>query len=166
MSWWRRSHLSVVLLSVLAISSSFGAAVLRPREDPDSQRRLDGISVTRAYLGGMEQGRLDSLDLLFLSEGRSSILENASDEGSWEHYRDHHLRPEMARASDFKFTVTNEKAELFDSTILVRQVGRFTVQVGEEVRAYRVAVSYVIVEDAGELKIAHLHWSSRPQKEQ
>ena len=110
----------------------------------------------------MEQGKFETLDRLFLPEGRSSILENASDEGSWEHYRDHHLKPEMESATNFRFTVTDEQAEQYGSTVLVRQVGSFTVRISEEVRTYRAAVSYLIVEDAGELRIAHLHWSSRP----
>lgn len=124
----------------------------------------DGLSIARDYLKGMEAGQLDGLDRLFLPDGRSSVLENASDEGSWERYRDHHLKPEMESATNFKFTVTDEKAERFGSAVLVRQIGRFTVQVEQEVRAYRAAVTYVIVEDTGELKIAHLHWSSRPGK--
>ena len=124
----------------------------------------NGLSIARDYLKGMEAGQLDGLDRLFLPDGRSSVLENASDEGSWERYRDHHLKPEMESATNFKFTVTDEKAERFGSAVLVRQIGRFTVQVEQEVRAYRAAVTYVIVEDTGELKIAHLHWSSRPEK--
>ena len=75
-------------------------------------------------------------------------------------------RPEMQSATDFKFSVTDEKLERFGATVLVRQVGTFSVSVGEELRAYRAAVSYVMIEDAGVLRIAHLHWSSRPQRTQ
>ena len=135
-----------------------------PHHVLDAQRTGDGLSIARAYLTGMEYGQLDALDRLFLPEGRSSILENASDEGSWEHYRDHHLKPEMQSATDFKFAVSDEKLERFGATVLVRQVGTFTVRIGEELRAYRAAVSYVMIEDAGMLRIAHLHWSSRPQR--
>ena len=124
----------------------------------------DPLSLARAYLEGMEAGRFDALNKLFLANGRSSVLENASDEGSWEHYRDHHLKPEMESTSDFSFTLTDEKEQRFGSTSLVRQVGTFTIQVGEEQRVYRAAVSYFVVEDAGALKSAHLHWSSRPKK--
>ena len=101
---------------------------------------------------------------VFLPDGRSSILENASDEGTWEHYRDHHLKPELGAASNFQFTVTDEKEERFGSASLVRQVGTFSIQVEGEARMYRMAVTYVIVSDAGEPKIAHLHWSSRPEE--
>ena len=124
----------------------------------------DGLSLAHAYLSAMEEGQLDAMNRLFLPDGRSSILENASDEGSWEHYRDHHLKPELGAAPNFQFTVTDEKEERFGSTSLVRQVGTFSIQVEGEARMYRMAVTYVIVSDAGEPKIAHLHWSSRPEQ--
>lgn len=121
----------------------------------------EGLRIARAYLKGLEQGNLDDLDRLFLAGQRSSILENASDEGSWERYRDHHLAPEMKETSGFKFFVAKEAAERLGSTVVVRQVGKFSVKVGEEDRAYRVAITFVLVESSGDLKIAHLHWSSR-----
>ncbi len=160
----------VTVIPALRASQHKGSAEVQhhavfPERTPGSPRPAEGLSIARAYLSGLNTGHLAALDRLFLPEGRSSILENASDEGSWEHYRDHHLKPEMENALNFKFTVTDEKSERFESTLLVRQVGKFTVQVGEEARAYRAAISYVIIEDAGELRIAHLHWSSRRQQE-
>ena len=107
---------------------------------------------------------LDKLTALFLTDGRSSILENASDEGSWEHYRDHHLKPEMEAAKNFRFKVAKESEERFGEAILVRQTGSFTIEVNGEMRKYRAAVSYIIVTDGGQPRIAHLHWSSRPDR--
>ena len=122
------------------------------------------IALTREYIRGMEAGKLDALNALFLPNGRSWVLENASDEGSWEHYRDHHLAPELKEAPDFKFTIEKEAEDRFGPTSIVRQVGRFVVKVGEESKPYRAAVTYVVVEDGGSLKIVHLHWSSRPDR--
>ena len=123
-----------------------------------------GLKIARAYLRGLEQGKLDGLDQLFLAGQRSSILENASDEGSWEHYRDHHLGPEMKETSGFKFTVAKEVEDRFGSTVVVRQVGQFSLKAGNEDRSYKMAVTYVMIEDSGTLKIAHLHWSSRADR--
>lgn len=120
-----------------------------------------GLKIARAYLEGLEQGKLDGLDGLFLTGQRSSIIENTSDEGSWEQYRDHHLGPEMKETSGFKFTVSKESEDRFGSAVVVRQVGRFSMKVGTKIRSYKMAVTYVMVEDSGALKIAHLHWSSR-----
>ena len=66
---------------------------------------------------------------------------------------------------NFRFTVDKETEERFGSTFLVRQVETFSFQDGDSERAYRVAISYLIVQDADErLRIAHLHWSSRPKR--
>ncbi len=140
------------------------AAVTAVGRSPGSPPAAEGLSIARAYLGGMNAGEIAALDRLFLPDGRSSILENASDEGSWEHYRDHHLKPEMEAARNFRFTAVKESEEHFGDVILVRQTGSFTVEVEGEMRKYRAAVSYLIVEDAGGLRIAHLHWSSRPDR--
>ena len=131
---------------------------------PTESSQADSLSIARAYMKGMETGRLDELDKLFLPDGQSNILENASNEGSWEHYRDHHLKPEMEAASNFRVTVTDETETRFDSTILVRQVGTFSMEVKGELRKYRMAVTYLIVDHAGKPKIAHIHWSSRPER--
>ncbi len=125
----------------------------------------DGLAIARAYIAGMEAGDLDELNALFRSDGRSSILENASDEGSWENYRDHHLKPEMESAKNFMFTVVKESEERFGEAILVRQTGSFTVEVEGEMRKYRAAVSYLIVTEDNQPRIAHLHWSSRPDQD-
>lgn len=150
------------VLGLVVLTAASLALIAQSRPSDSSQG--DGLSLARAYLKGMEAGRLDELDGLFLPDGRSNILENASDEGSWEHYRDHHLKPEMEATSNFRVNVTGETETRFDSTILVRQVGTFTMQVNQEVRKYRMAVTYLIVDDAGKSKIAHIHWSSRPER--
>lgn len=156
----RRRAGIIGILAFLAVASVVGA-----RSAQDQGAGESALSIARAYLAGMEAGQLDALDPLFLADGRSSILENASDEGSWEHYRDHHLKPEMKTSSEFRFTVTSETEQRFGPTTLVRQVGTFTIQVGEQQRLYRAAISYLVVEDAGRLKIAHLHWSSRAKRQ-
>ena len=148
-----------LLLLILAACISIAAGVSAARNE---QSGSEGRALANAYLAGMEAGDFDKLDALFLPDGRSNILENASDEGSWEHYRDHHLKPEMETALNFKFNVSKETEERFGDAILVQQVGTFSVDVADETRHYRVAVSYVIVKDGSKLSIAHLHWSSRP----
>lgn len=152
-----------LLLIVLAACFSVAAGVSFPRNDP---QHSEGLSLAHEYLTGMEVGDLDRIGALFLPDGRSNILENASDEGSWEHYRDHHLKREMEAARNFKFKISKESEERFGDGILVRQVGTFSVDVADETRHYRVAVSYVMIRDGGMLLIAHLHWSSRPARNQ
>ena len=153
-------RLRLLGLAVLTVASLALIAQSRPSDSSPA----NGLSLARAYIKGMETGRLDELDGLFLPDGKSNILENASNEGSWEHYRDHHLKPEMEATSNFRVDITDEAETRFGSTILVRQVGTFSMEVKGELRKYRMAVTYLIVDHAGKPKIAHIHWSSRPER--
>ena len=153
---------SLRVLGFVVLTAASLALVAQSRLTDSSQ--ADGLSIARAYMKGMETGRLDELDRLFLPDGQSNILENASNEGSWEHYRDHHLKPEMEATSNFRVNITDETETRFGSTILVRQVGTFSMVVNQEPRKYRMAVTYLIVDYAGKQKIAHIHWSSRPER--
>lgn len=155
-----RKSVSILVCTVTVCASIAAAmAVMQGgRSGPD------GRVIAQAYIAGMESGNLDKLTALFRTDGRSSILENASDEGSWEHYRDHHLKPEMEAAKNFRFTMAEESEERFGEVILVRQTGSFTVEVKGEMRRYRAAVSYIIITEDNQLRIAHLHWSSRPDR--
>ena len=123
-----------------------------------------GLAVAHAYIAGMEAADLEALSTLFIADGKSSILENASNEGSWEYYSEHHLAPEMEAVKAFKFDITQESEKSFGDSILVEQTGTFTIEINDETLHYRVAVSYLLVKENHQLKIAHLHWSSRPQK--
>lgn len=155
-----RNSVSILVCAVTVCASVATALAVAQGE----QSGLDGRAIAQAYIAGMESGDLDKLTALFLPDDRSSILENASDEGSWEHYRDHHLKPEMEAAKNFKFTVAKESEERFGAAILVRQIGSFTIEVKDEMRKYRAAVSYIIVTEDNQPRIAHLHWSSRPDQ--
>lgn len=159
----------VVVLSILSLSTVNRASFA---DDAKKDSGADSAaSVARAYIAACEKGDLDALNALFLSDGKATVLENASDEGTWENYRDHHLAPELKEMPGFKFTVEKETEQKLgmaaDAASIVRQVGSFTVpdpQQPAAKRAYRAAVTYVIVTDAGKPKIAHLHWSSRAQR--
>ena len=124
----------------------------------------DGQDIAHAYIAGMESGDLDALTQLFLPDDRSSILENASDEGSWEHYRDHHLKPEIENTDNFEISIADESVEHFGEVTLVRQTGSFSVDVEGQTSEFRVAVSYFIVLENNQQRIAHLHGSSRPDQ--
>ncbi len=150
------------VLGFVVLTAASLALIAQSRPTESSQ--ANGLSLAHAYMTGLETGRLDELDGLFLPDGQSNILENASNEGSWEHYRDHHLKPEMEATSNFRVNVTDETETRFDSTILVRQVGTFSMEIKGELRKYRMAVTDLIVDHAGEPKIAHIHWSSRPER--
>lgn len=155
----KRRAVSILGVAVLGVGLASAFAAGRTHEaGPDAK------AIARAYIAAMEASDFEKLDALFLGDDRSSIFENASDEGSWEHYRDHHLKSEMQAAQNFRFKIAKETVERFEGTTLVRQTGSFTVDVRGEERRYRVAVSYVIVTEDHRARIAHIHWSSRAEQ--
>jgi hypothetical protein len=153
--------LLAILVPVIAQDRAPAASSPAAREVAEAQQ------LARIYIKGMEEGKLTALDDLFLTNERSTITENASEEGSWEHYRDHHLAPELKESPGFKVTIEKEKAEALAGAVLVRQFGTFTFappKPDEPAKTYRAAISYMIVTDQGRPRIAHLHWSSRAER--
>lgn len=125
------------------------------------------LKVARGYLAACGKADAAALNALFLDKGRATVSENAGDEGTWETYRDHHLMPELKEVPGFLMTVAKEDVQTFGTTSIVRQIGSFTVpdpNQPDAPRKFRAAVTYVVVDDSGSPRIAHLHWSSRAEK--
>lgn len=147
-----------------ATQSRTGSAQNTPAE---ALAKNPAVKVARTYLAACAKADADTLNGLFLDERRATVSENASDEGTWETYRDHHLMPELKEMPGFVMTVIKEDVQTFGTTSIVRQIGSFTVPDSnhkELTRKYLAAVTYVVVDDDGTPKIAHLHWSSRAEK--
>lgn len=123
--------------------------------------------VARAYLAACTKSDAEALNALFLDKGRATVSENAGDEGTWETYRDHHLLPELKEMPGFEMVISKEDVRSFGSTGVVRHIGTFSVpdpNHKELTKKYLAAVTYVVVDDGGTPRIAHLHWSSRAEK--
>lgn len=138
-----------------------------PTPATDALADNPAVKVARDYLAACGKSDATALNALFLDKGRATVSENAGDEGTWETYRDHHLMPELKEMPGFVMTVTKEDVQTFGTTSIVRQIGSFTVPDAnhkELTKKYLAAVTYVIVDDNGTPKIAHLHWSSRAEK--
>ncbi|MCC6427251.1 MAG: hypothetical protein IT435_10580 [Phycisphaerales bacterium] len=126
------------------------------------------VKVARGYLAACGKADAAALNALFLDKGRATVSENAGDEGTWETYRDHHLMPELKEMPGFVMTVAKEDVQTFGTTSIVRQIGSFTVpdpNHPDAPRKFLAAVTYVVVDDGGTPRIAHLHWSSRTEKQ-
>lgn len=135
--------------------------------DANALPRNPAVKVARAYLAACAKADADTLNGLFLDKGRATVSENAGDEGTWEIYRDHHLMPELKEMPGFMMTVTKEDVQTFGATSVVRQIGTFSVPDPQHLdltKKYLAAVTYVVVDDGGTPRIAHLHWSSRAEK--
>lgn len=157
-----------------AITAIAAAAKAAPKPDatsaqPDAAALASNpaVKVARAYMAACGKADAAALNALFLDKGRATVTENASDEGTWETYRDHHLIPELKEMPGFAMTIAQEDVQTFGATSIVRQIGSFTVpdpNHKEQTKNYFAAVTYIVVDDGGAPKIAHLHWSSRAEK--
>jgi hypothetical protein len=162
------THAPEALAAIRAAEKSAPKAAGDQSQPADeSLAKNPAVLVARAYLAACEKADAAALNALFLDNGRATVSENASDEGSWETYRDHHLLPELKEMPGFKMTVRKEDVQTFGTTSVVRQVGSFTVpdpNHPDAPRKFNAAVTYVVVDDGGSPKIAHLHWSSRAER--
>lgn len=157
------------LVAVATRTATAGPDAPTPTAQPTAAKVADhpAVKVARGYMAACATADAAALNSLFLDKGRATVSENAGDEGTWETYRDHHLLPELKEMPGFAMTVTKEDVQTFGTTSIVRQIGSFTVpdpNHTELTKKYLAAVTYVVVDDGGTPKIAHLHWSSRAEK--
>ena len=157
------------LVTATSRKATAGPDAPTPTAQPAGANIADhpAVKVARGYMAACAKADAAALNSLFLDRGRATVSENAGDEGTWEIYRDHHLLPELKEMPGFAMTVTKEDVQTFGTTSIVRQIGSFTVpdpNHPDTPRKYLAAVTYVIVDEGGTPKIAHLHWSSRAEK--
>ena len=66
-------------------------------------------AVAAAYLESMEASDLDRAGALFAKE--SSVFESGGVEGTWEHYREHHIGAELEEIASFTIAKGDASAE-------------------------------------------------------
>ena len=153
----RSARLAVLFIGLVGFG---GAAV--PQESPPTQASRTPVKIASAYLDAMESGDLDAAEALFASQ--SSVFESGSDEGTWQHYREHHIGPELAEFE--AFTITRRKPEAYTSRdgsmAFVTWTIEYRIQLhdGRTIES-RGVVSFVMQLEGAEHRIRHLHWSSR-----
>ena len=123
------------------------------------------LKVPGAYLDAMEAGDLDAAGRLFAPE--SSVFESGGQEGTWAHYREHHLGPEIGQIESFKVVRgTPEVATSRQGTMafVAWPIEYEIVLKDERLIESRGTVTFVLTGEPGNYKIRHLHWSSRKKK--
>ena len=146
--------LAVALLAVPAAGQEKTAA---PPATP--------TGVASAYLDAMDTANLDRAESLFAK--KSSIFEGGGEEGTWEHYREHHIGPELAEFSSFKTTKGKPEEEVSADGSMAFVAWpveyRIVLKDGKTVES-QGTVTFVLVREADAYRIRHLHWSSRKKK--
>ena len=124
-------------------------------------------AVAAAYLDSMESGDLDGAERLFGST--SSIYESGGQEGTWKHYREHHLGPEIGAVESF--TISRGESESHTSqdgsmAFVAWPIEYRIVLKDDRTVESKGTVTFVLVREEDGFRIRHLHWSSRKKKSQ
>ena len=123
------------------------------------------VDVARGYFEAMDRSDLDAAAALFAET--SSIFETGGTEGTWEHYREHHLGPEIGAIKTFETTLGEPESERSQDGSMA--FVSWPIEYHIELASGRLidskgTVTFVLVRQGEELRIRHMHWSSRPKK--
>lgn len=122
------------------------------------------LQLAKQFQTAMTTGDLTAMNKLFLADSKATVLENGADEGSWETYRDGHLRSELKDLVGYAWNTKVETETRHGPTSIIRQVGTFSIGPEGARRTFSAAITFVVVDDGGTPRIAHMHWSSRESK--
>jgi hypothetical protein len=124
---------------------------------------VDGArAVASAYLDAVESSDLDAAGSLFAET--SSVYESGGVEGSWAHYREHHLGAEIEAIASFE--IDRGEPEIFagrDGTLAVVAWPieyAISLKDGRNINS-KGTVTFAMIRGDGPYEIRHLHWSSR-----
>ncbi len=146
-----------LLLAAFALIPSIALIALADEGTP-----LAPTAVAAAYLDAMESGDLDAAEKLFGNS--SSIYESGGQEGTWKHYREHHLGPEIDAVESF--TISRGESESHKSqdgsmAFVAWPIEYRIVLKGDRTIESKGTVTFVLTRGDDGFRIRHLHWSSR-----
>lgn len=118
------------------------------------------VDLARRFQVARAAGDIAALDRLFVGGGKATVLQNGSDAGTWERYRDDHLKPELMAIGATAWRTVTESQASFGATTIVSQTVILTGGEGSKKRELSAAVTLVVVDDGGTPKVVHMHWSS------
>ena len=114
----------------------------------------------------MEASNLDDAEALFAEQ--SLIFETGGVEGTWKHYREHHMGPEIDAIGSFDITKGEpEEVKSRDGSMaFVTWPIKYTIELkdGRTIHS-KGTVTFILVREDKEYRIRHLHWSSRRTKQ-
>ena len=154
----------VTQVTILVASAGFIGAEGLPPNDAIATASAPA-EVATAYLSAMESGDLEAAEALFAAQ--SSVFESGGQEGDWQHYREHHLGPELAELETF--SISRGEPEVQESQDGTMAFVAWPIEYRIALEDQRVVesvgtVTFVLVREGNGFRIRHLHWSSRRQK--
>lgn len=151
--------------SLLAIFIGFtllGCNDQDSNSDFDIDKEKEAVEeVISAYKKGIEALSVEGLNELFYKD--SEVFESGGDEGSFKHYLDHHLAPELDMFESFKFDNHRIKVKVEMPFAFTTETYTFKIVVkesGEPIERKGVATS-ILKKENGKWRIMKTHSSSR-----
>ncbi len=155
-----RHDLKKVMLWIIAVA--LAAAPLAAQTGTRGTKPTSPTEVASAYLDAMDTAALDRAESLFAKE--SSIFEAGGEEGTWKHYREHHIGPELAEFSSFKTTKGKPEEDVSADGSMAMVAWpieyRIVLKDGKTAES-KGTVTFVLVREGDAYRIRHMHWSSR-----
>lgn len=133
--------------------------------DEPSPQLPDPTETVRAYLAATTTGDLDAAAAIVRDD--SVVFESGGNEGTWAHYREHHLGPEVELFSAFDLETGEMKVSTSNdgSLVLVTVPIEYDITLKDARRFSSVGtVSFGLRFADGGYAIEHIHWSSRRKK--
>ncbi len=143
----------LIVMTLLLSLNAFGQTDKETVED-----------VMASYKAGVESLSTKGLSDLFLKE--SAVFESGGTEGTFEHYLDHHLGPELKEFKSFKFSNHEISTVVSLPYAFTTETYFFRIELAEDGKVIErkgVATS-VLIKSGGQWKILKTHSSSRAKK--
>ena len=159
----KRITLQIFLMAVFLTGTSFGQT--NPNKENLDQDRAAVLRILESYKEALQNLTTEGTLELFAED--SEVFESGGVEGTYQHYLDHHIGPELGHFNSFRFSdyTIEVKVELpfaFTTESYVYTIGLKSENGGEGKMISRKGVATSILKKMdGEWKIVKMHNSSR-----
>ena len=131
--------------------------------EPQNSTRSSPENVLTAYRDAIQ--RLDASKMKPLFSEESQIFENGKAEGTFLHYLEHHLGPELGHVKSFTFTEPTVSLTQVDNTAFATETYGYVIVLHDDRKIERTGIATsVLVREGDNWKILRYHSSSRAPK--
>ncbi len=121
------------------------------------------LEVVASYKAALEKLDITGVEKLFAPDAQ--IFENGGVEGNFDHYRDHHLGPELKAFKAFSFSDYKASVRGEGDVALVTETYTYTIILANDEKVERAGVATTLLKRSnGQWQIVSAHSSSRKPK--
>lgn len=155
-------------LSIVTLAACKASPAAPPEKlsfsEVDSAPRPDPMATVSAYLDATTRGDLDAAAELVVDD--SLFFESGGSEGTWSHYRHHHLGPEVAMFDAFQLSKGEPKvtASADSSVVVIALPIEYDILLKDQRSISSLGTTtFALVLKGDRYFIEQIHWSSRPR---